>query len=901
LAVTPIQPPEPSVFAPYRRLQAAPEPPRQRRKLAGKFALALLLALAVITGSLAGLTLVYSVDLPQIHDLEHYRPSTVTELYDRKGRVIGSFAIERREVINYNDFAPVLRQAVISIEDKNFESHWGINVLRIGGALWHDLVSHGRAQGASTLTMQLARNLFLSSERTAGRKLQEAYLAIQIERAFTKQQIFTLYGNQIYLGSGMYGFEAASQFYFSKHARDLTLTEAALLAGLPKGPVAYSPILNPEKCLRRRNLVLTEMESDRVISHEQAEQARNAPLGLNIAQPEMSVAPWFEEAVRQELDSRFGADEVHEAGMKIETTLDLDLQKTANAAVADGLATYERRRGWVGQDGPGKLQNVLASGSTIEDYRHPDWVVKTGPGDYVHAVVTRVLPLEIHARVGKNEVIILPEDWQWTKQRLADALVKPGDIIYVHLTGVMEGAARRATLEQDSGAQGSLLAVDNASGDVLAMVGGRDYALSQFNRATQAQRQTGSSFKIYDYTAAIEDGAKPDDIIVDGPVSFGSYTPHNYENDYRGAMTLTNAFAESRNIPALKLAARVGIHKVIDVTHRFGVTTEIPAYLPIAIGAVEITLEEQVASYSVFPNDGIRVSPRLIRKVTNADGITLWSDPPAVNEVIGQPTARTMMTLLKAVIQHGTGAAASHLNHPLGGKTGTTSDYTDAWFLGFSPSVTCGVWVGYDSRQSLGEKETGARAALPIWMTLMRAAINGKDDEQFPGDVKANFTPTSATPPAQQQTPAPLAPSPKPLAPSKQPAPSSKQPPASKLPPPLKPPSAPKSGPPANSEPSSKLPPHARSGAALAAAKLPTARPAAGGSSSRPMKSAAHTGPRKNSAPKTAAPTGPAEKPSVQTVARAKPLVKPALPPPAASAKARGAVKPALAPVPVGN
>ena len=881
MAVTPIQPPEPSVFAPYRRLQAAPEPPRQRRKLAGKFALALLLALAVITGSLAGLTLVYSVDLPQIHDLERYRPSTVTELYDRKGRVIGSFAIERREVVNYDDFAPVLRQAVISIEDKNFESHWGINVLRIGGASWHDLVSHGRAQGASTLTMQLARNLFLSSERTAGRKLQEAYLAIQIERAFTKQQIFTLYGNQIYLGSGMYGFEAASEFYFSKHARDLTLTEAALLAGLPKGPVAYSPILNPEKCLRRRNLVLTEMESDRVISHAQAEQARNAPLGLHIAQPEMSVAPWFEEAVRQELDNRFGADEVHEAGMRIETTLDLDLQKTANAAVADGLATYERRRGWVGQDGPGKLENVLAAGSTIEDYRHPDWVVKTGPSDYVHAVVTRVLPLEIHARVGKDEVIILPEDWQWTGQSLADALVKPGDVIYVHLTGAMMGAARRATLEQDSGAQGSLLAVDNTTGDVLAMVGGRDYALSQFNRATQAQRQTGSSFKIYDYTAAIEDGAKPDDIIVDGPVSFGSYTPHNYENDYKGAMTLTNAFAESRNIPALKLAARVGIHKVIDVTHRFGVTTEIPAYLPIAIGAVEITLEEQVASYSVFPNDGIRVSPRLIRKVTNADGITLWSDPPAVNEVISQPTARTMMTLLKAVIQHGTGAAAAQLNHPLGGKTGTTSDYTDAWFLGFSPSVTCGVWVGYDSRQSLGEKETGAKAALPIWMTLMRAAIQGKDDEQFPGSVKANPAPkTAPAPPSATQQPS----SPK------------SEPPANS------------SEPPANSEPTSKSPPHVRSGAALAAARLPAARPAAS-LSVRPVKATARTGPFKAPSVKTAAQTTPAEKPRVQTVAklavppatRSKPLVRPALSPPAAPVKTRGAVKPALAAVPVEN
>jgi len=738
LAVTPIEPLQPRGLGRSHLLHAEPAHVHRRRKLTGKFALAALLILAVITGSLSGLLLVYSVDLPQIHDLERFRPSTTTDLYDRKGRIIGSFALERREVVNYEDFAPVLRQAVISIEDKSFESHWGINVFRVAGAAWHDIRSHGRAQGASTLTMQLARNLFLSSERTSTRKIQEAFLAIQIERAFTKEQIFTLYGNQIYLGSGMYGFEAASQFYFSKHSRDLSLTEAALLAGLPKGPVAFSPILNPERALRRRNLVLTEMELDRVISHQQAEQARNAPLGLHIAPTVMSAAPWFQEEVRQELEKRFGTEQVHEAGLKVETTLDLDLQKAANRAVADGLAVYERRHGWVGQSGQGKLENVLASGTAIEDYKHPDWATKSGPGDYVHAVVTRVLPLEIRAHVGAGEITLTPEDWTWTGQRFADALVKPGDIVYVHLTGATQDAAGKtqfkATLEQDSGAQASLLAIDNTTGDVLAMVGGRDYSLSQFNRATQAERQVGSGFKPYVYTAAIEAGAKPTDIIVDGPVSFGSYTPHNYENDYKGAMTLTNAFAESRNIPALKLADRVGIDKVIEVAHRFGVSSTIPAYLPIAIGAVEITLQEQVAAYSVFPNDGLRVTPRLIRKVQNADGITLWEQPPAVNEVITQKTARTMMTLLEAVTQHGTGAAAAQLKHPFGGKTGTTSDYTDAWFLGFSPSVTCGVWVGFDSRESLGKKETGAKAALPIWMDVMRVAIAGKDDEKFLGE-----------------------------------------------------------------------------------------------------------------------------------------------------------------------
>ncbi len=752
MAVPPHQPSEPRGLGRSHRLEPDPVPVFRRRKIAGKAALSTLLLLSVITGSLAGLTLVFSADLPQIHDLERYRPSTMTDLYDRKGRIIGSFALERRVVVNYDDFAPVLRQAVISIEDKSFESHWGINVLRIAGALLHDLRSHGRVQGASTLTMQLARNLFLSADRTAARKAQEAYLAIQIERAFTKQQIFTLYGNQIYLGSGMYGFEAASEFYFSKHAKDVTLTEAALLAGLPKGPVAYSPLLNPEKALRRRNLVLSEMESDGVISHQQAEQGRQAPLGLHITQREMSVAPWFQEEVRRELEKRFGAEEVHEAGLRIDTTLDLDLQQSANSAVNDGLAAYERRRGW-----KGKLENVLAEGLTIEDYKHPDWVMANGPGDYVHAVVTRTLPLEVHARVGSSDVILLPADWQWTAQRFGDALVKPGDIIYVHLSDASEGTARRATLEQDSGAQGAVFAMDNTTGDVLAMVGGRDYALSQFNRSTQAERQTGSSFKPYVYTAAIEDGAKPDDIIVDRPVSFGGYTPHNYENDFKGAMTLTNAFAESRNIPAVKLAARVGIHKVIDLVHRFGVTSNIPAYLPVALGAAEITLQEQVTSYSVFPNDGVRVTPRLIRKVSNADGITLWEDRPEIDEVISQQTARTMMTLFRAVTQHGTGAAVAQLNHPLGGKTGTTSDFTDAWFLGFSPSVTCGVWVGYDSRESLGEKETGARAALPIWMAIMRTAIAGKDNEQFLADQEANPMQEAASQPLAKPGTAPVA------------------------------------------------------------------------------------------------------------------------------------------------
>lgn len=722
---------EPRGAGRYKQLEPEPVVPIRRHKLAGRVAFATLVLLAIVTGCLSGLIFVYSVDLPQIDDLEHYRPSTTTDLYDRNGHVIGSFALQRRSVVNYDGFAPVLRKAVISIEDKSFESHWGVNVLRIAGALIHDLRGHSHMQGASTLTMQLARNLFLSSERTAGRKLQEAYLAIQIERAFTKEQIFTLYGNQIYLGSGMYGFEAASGYFFSKHAKDLTLPEAALLAGLPKGPVSYSPIVNPEKALRRRNLVLSEMESDGAITHQQAQEARQAPLGLKLSQPDASIAPWFQEAVRRELEKRFGAEEVHEDGLRVETTLDQNLQQVANTSVMDGLAGYERRHGW-----KGKLENILDNGQSIESYRHPDWALASGPGDYVHALVTRALPAEIRAKIGDDEVVLAPSDWRWTGKRHGNSLVKPGDIIYVHLSDSKEGDRRHATLEQDSGAQGALLAMDNTSGDVLAMVGGRDFSLSQYNRAVQAERQTGSSFKPYVYTAAIEAGAKPTDTIVDEPVDFDGYRPRNYEHDFKGPMTVEQAFAESRNVPAVKLADRVGIRTVIDLVHRFGITSEIPPYLPVSLGAAGITLEQQVDSYSVFPNDGIRVAPRLIRKVSNYDGILLWQDRPEINQVIRQKTARTMMTLFRAVIddKHGTGAEVAELNHPLGGKTGTTSDYTDAWFIGFSPSITSGVWMGFDNRESLGDKETGAHAALPIWIPFMRAAIAGKDDEEFIAD-----------------------------------------------------------------------------------------------------------------------------------------------------------------------
>ena len=726
------------------------------KKLVGRLLFALLVVFSALVGATAGLLLVYSTDLPQVEELERYRPSSITELYDGSGRVIGSFALQRRVVASYDDYPQVLRDALISIEDKDFYRHWGINVWRILGAAYRDIQSGGKVQGASTLTMQLARNLFLSPDRSFHRKIEEALLAVQIERRFTKPQIFTLYANQIFLGHGVYGFEAASEYYFSKPAKQLTLDEAALLSGLPKAPGYYSPLNHPERALKRRNLVINAMLEDGKITARQAADARSRPVQLKLQHDPNSIAPYFVEEIRRYLENKYGSDQVHEGGLRVYTSLDMDLQRTATRALLDGLAAYERRHGWKGH-----LENVMGPGVSLDAYEHPDWDDEPEVNGYEHALVTAVQPGLVSLRFGRRTATLTQADASWTGRKIQD-IFRVGDLAYVKVLLLTPDGKARVSLEQDSGTQGALVAIDNATGEIKAMVGGRDFNDSKFNRATQALRQVGSSFKPYVYTAAIDNGASPDDPILDAPVTFqtasGAYVPHNYDEKFEGMITLRRALAQSRNIPALKLADKIGIKSVIDYAHRFGVTSNLPPYLPVAIGAAEVTLFEQTSAFSVFPNDGVRITPRYITRVTDYEGRVLEEDFPDVKDVISARTARIMTSMLREVVLHGTAISANGLKLPLAGKTGTTNDFTDAWFLGFSPSLTAGVWIGYDERKSLGAKESGARAALPIWIDFMKAALAGKDPGEFepppavPSTVAGQKLDTADTAPAREES-----------------------------------------------------------------------------------------------------------------------------------------------------
>jgi penicillin-binding protein 1A len=704
-----------------------------------------LFLVAAAAGIVSGLLFAYSDDLPQISALDDYAPSTITRVRASGGEVIGEFATQRRSVIGYDDIPERLRQAIISAEDGGFDSHFGLSLPRIVITLAKDIV-YGERKGASTLTQQLARNLFpeeIGFEKTPERKLKEAIVTIQIEKRYTKREILTLYCNHVYFGHGAYGVESAARLYFNKRAKDLTLEEAALIAGIVQLPERQSPYVDMTRALRRRNYVLQRMAEEGYITEAEAAAARKTPIVVKGHRtPEVSPAPYFVEEVRKYLERTYGAKKLYEQGLTVDTSLDLALQEAANAALDAGLRRVDKRRGFRKPQ-----RNVVAEGHSIEQFALERWNRPVAVGDIVPALVmprsteraagsrgSRAIPV----RIGSWTAELQPAGYSWTRKTSPDFL-KAGDLIEVRVTKLDEsGAPAALELEQTPIIEGAVLALDNRTGEVRAMAGGYSFARSKFNRAVQARRQLGSTFKPIVYTAAIDRGLTPASILVDEPVAFPTgpgqppYSPQNYDRTFKGPVTLRHAVEQSRNIPAVRLMDQLGPRTVIQYAKRFGFSNDFQPYLSLALGSAESTLIEITSAFSVFPNQGVRMRAYEVLQVRDRDGNLLEENRPEPHDAIRADTAFVMTSILRGVTTRGTAAAAASLDWPVAGKTGTMDEYTDAWFVGFDPEITVGVWVGYDEKKPLGHGETGAQAALPIWMDVMKAHIAQRGREPVP-------------------------------------------------------------------------------------------------------------------------------------------------------------------------
>jgi len=725
-------------------------------KLATRAIVALLFLTFALLGTVGGVLFAYGDDLPEITALDDYRPNTITRILASNGDVIGEFATERRVVVGYDDIAPVLRQAIIATEDADFEQHFGLSFSRILMTAVKDVITGQRA-GASTITQQLARNLFLQAEYMRGgvyartgregleRKIKEALLAVQIERRYTKREIFTLYANQVPL-HGAYGVEAGARMYFNKSAKDVTLDEAATIASIIQTPARLSPFVNPERTLaRRNNYVLPRMAEEGFVTRQAAEAAAKKPIvvrGQVGAAEQRTMAPYFVEDIRKNLEQRFGAAALYETGLQVQTTLDVELQQAAERAVDRGLRRLDKRR-----SGFRKVkQTVAAANATPQTYNAPRWNRPIAAGDIVPAVVMS-LPKSpagsARIRIASTELDLPRAAFAWTRKTNAAELFAVGDVIEVAVGAVEKGQFTQLTLEQPPIVEGALVAIDNRTGQIRAMVGGFDFARSKFNRATQARRQVGSLFKPVLYSAAIDKGFTAETVFIDEPVSYIAgpnqppYEPLNYDRKFEGPVTLRHALEDSRNIPAVKTLEAIGPEQVVGYAKRLGLTGEYPPYLSLALGAAESTLVEMTSAYSAFPSQGVRMTPYAIRSVSDREGTVIEENRPEPHEALRADTAYLMAHLLEGVVLRGTAEAAKSLMWPLGGKTGTMDEFTDAWFVGFDPNITVGVWVGYDEKKPLGRGETGAQAALPIWMDFMRVYIDKRADKKNPPKFEA--------------------------------------------------------------------------------------------------------------------------------------------------------------------
>lgn len=699
-----------------------------------------MVAILVLGASAGGVLWYITRELPSLDSLQEYQPSLVSRVYSGDRQVIGQFYVERRILVTLSDVPQSLTQAVIAVEDARFFEHPGLDVIGILRAVWANLRHGGKVEGGSTITQQLARSLFLSPERTYGRKFRELILAYKMELILTKEQILEMYLNQIYFGQGAYGVSAASLTYFGKDLAELNLAESALLAGLPKSPNNFSPYKNPERAKKRQEHVLERMEEAGFITAVQRQEA--AAQSLSFRHPgagSEQLAPYFIEYVRQHLVANYGETMVYKGGLEIFTTLNVGLQKAAEQAVRKGLRELDKRQGWRGPLGTQDLTTPTDSAAPVQQQPVKE-------GDLLQGVVTKVAKDHVTVLAGSTSGRLAFADMEWARRQLRgldpvkDAtmlpnvkrLLKPGDVIEVAVKKIDRGGVH-FQLEQTPIVEGGLLALDPRTGAILAMVGGYDFTRSEYNRAVSAHRQSGSAFKPIIYATAVNEGLSPATMVVDAPVVYEPddlekiWKPENYEKRFFGIISLREALIHSRNLATVRLLEKVGVGNVIEFGKKIGFTSPLNNDLSLALGSSSVTLVELTSSYGVFANQGLRLEPYAIALVQDNTGQTLEQALFEPRQAVSKETAYLVTNMLEDVIQRGTGVQAKSLGRPIAGKTGTTNDYTDAWFIGFTPNLAAGVWVGFDDIRTLGETESGAHAALPIWTDFMREAL-----EQLP-------------------------------------------------------------------------------------------------------------------------------------------------------------------------
>ena len=700
---------------------------------------------ALALGIPSGFVLAHVIHFPLVKTLQNYQPAIITRIYDRNGTVFAEYAIQKRIVVSKDNMAPMLVNAIIATEDADFRNHGGFNPKSMLRAAFKDLLAGKKVEGASTITQQLAKQLFLTPEKHWTRKINEIALAIDIEKNFTKDQIFELYANQMYMGHGAYGVEAASRLYFGKHAKDLTLPESAMIAGLFQHRGGYySPINHPDHALARRNIVLHRMLEEHYISPEQYRQATKTPIVLgNYKEETPKVGGYFSEEIRQyiEQNKKFGIENLYQRGLKVYSTLDLPLQEAVEKALQRGLRRWDRRRGF-----RRAARNLIAEGVDPETYKDPSWSNEPYVEDKLYnAVVMNVDRDGVVARINGDNVTLAPAIW--TGFPTMEGHLKRGDLISIRRDVDDKTKQKVWKLDQLPQVQGAAVILDVKTGEVRSMVGGYDFQLSKFNRAIQSRRQTGSSFKPIVYGAAFEKGLTPADTIFDEPIAIPIdnktvYAPKNYYGKYSGIVTIQRALELSINVPAVKTWMMVGPQRVSDFAHRLGITSDIPPYPSTALGAAGVAPIELTAAYNVFANQGVYVKPQMIRKIVDQTDRVLEEQTPTLSEATQPQIAYEVAYMLRGTVLRGTAYEAHTLPPPIAGKTGTTNGYTDAWFVGFSPEFCVGVWVGYDDpSRSLGPGATGADVALPIWIDIFKQIDNLKlrtprpDFEAPPGIV----------------------------------------------------------------------------------------------------------------------------------------------------------------------